>query len=763
MTDHYVVAVDHIDIAFIPREEATEEMLDIALERVISVMERREDVRFALEQALHYKKLQQRRPDLFAKVREYLKQGRMEFMGGMATTAETNFPNGECLIRNQSMGLKWVEENLGVHPRQAWLTDTFGMNPQIPQIFRQFGFEHVHATRFGGNMPYDMFYAEGLDGSQVLVIGRDGYGANIRPSTQAHMLCRSWDDIERLFAFADRLSGNAPKLVTYYIENEEQFYEYYLTLAKERGWKISSYNEYSEALKQADPVLPVVSGDLNPEFTGTFALRTPIKTENRKAENALMEAEMWRVFTGHSDNETRETLENAWWKMFFCQFHDVFTGSHTDKTFHTVMARYAAVCEDAQKALHAALEVREEKPGLTVCNNLPFPRDEWVEYGGSRFLAQMKPCSVHYYDLPQKPNSVKLREQTQEIANEYLRLKLDEQEGIASLEDAEGNVYIAGAPNLLSAQADLGGLQIESCEGTEIFCTNGKTVIGPAQEDDAGESVTMSGSFPYMNWNEGRNKLSWSIRFSLLRGEKGLRMKIELDWQGMDTRIRLKIPTVMEGRNVYYEVPFGVVRREVYRNRPTAKGEWPVQRFAAIENGKKGIALVNRGVAGVEQEGNTLATTLIRAYGTKGHPWVSPTELTCRNGKSAYEFMLIPYRGSYLDADVLRVAQAFNQPFTVIPGRSDRKADISYLSVDSETVLLSSVKPAYDGSGDMVIRLYESAGKQQNCTVNVGGLMEVRSSDVKEEAGTLLTHRGDAMALSFEKFEIKTLRIKRRI
>ena len=68
MDQHYVVAVSHIDIAYIEREEASEEMLDILLERVLSVMDRRQEVRFALEQVMHYKGLQQRRPDLFARV-----------------------------------------------------------------------------------------------------------------------------------------------------------------------------------------------------------------------------------------------------------------------------------------------------------------------------------------------------------------------------------------------------------------------------------------------------------------------------------------------------------------------------------------------------------------------------------------------------------------------------------------------------------------------------------------------------------------------
>ena len=100
-TQHYVVGVSHIDMAFVMREEAQEEMIDILLERITGALERKRELTFALEQTAHYRKLEKRRPDLFRKVKELLAEGHLEFMGGMATTAETNFPNGNvwCIIR----------------------------------------------------------------------------------------------------------------------------------------------------------------------------------------------------------------------------------------------------------------------------------------------------------------------------------------------------------------------------------------------------------------------------------------------------------------------------------------------------------------------------------------------------------------------------------------------------------------------------------------------------------------------------------------
>ena len=751
MDQHYVVAVSHIDIAYIEREEASEEMLDILLERVLSVMDRRQEVRFALEQVMHYKGLQQRRPDLFARVKEYLRQGRMEFMGGMITTADTNFPSGESLIRNQAMGIRWLEENLGVRPKLGWLMDTFGLNAQVPQIMKQFGFRHVYADRFGGALPHDMFQAEGLDGSRVLMMGRISNAPKVIPTTQAFLYCHGWNDIDRLFQRADALPEGLPKLVSYYIENEGPFNEYYLALTRERGWKLASYQDYSDAVDASGYEAPVVNADLNPEFTGTFALRSPIKTENRKIETMLMEAELWQAFL-----DNRKEMDEAWWNVFFCQFHDVFTGSCSDRTYLSVMNRYAEVKEASANALRETLKVRPDAASILVRNSLPFPRKEWVRIGNKLILAEMQPCGIRQFPLPTE-ETVVTTESGKEISNEFLRLVLDEQVGIAKLESKNGQVFLAGTPNLLSVQADMGGLQIESCDGTEVFCGAGQMEIGSAQEDASGMTISLRGTFPAIWWNNGKNTLSWQIHFTLNRGERALRMRIELDWHGQASRIRLNLPAAFHGRDVFYEVPFGVTRREAYRSRPTAKGEWPVQRFAAMEDGERGFALINRGIAGVEQEGNTLITTLLRAFGPNADYRVPATDLACQNGTTSYDFMLLPYEGSFLDADVLRTAQAFNQPLEAIEGVSPYAGDASLLSVDSETVLLSAVKPAWDGSGDLILRLYESAGANQTCTVTVAGMREANLSDVQEAVGEKL----DGLTLSFKPYEIKTLRIKR--
>lgn len=776
MKEYFVVGVNHIDMAFVMREEAQEEMLDIVLERVISVMERHLEVHYSLEQAAHYRKLEKRRPDLFAKVKKLLGEGRMEFMGGMATTSETNFPDGECFVRNQGMGLRWVQEHLGVKPENGWLIDTFGLNAQIPQIMKEFGFKHLYANRFGGEKRFDMFWDEGLDGSKVLILGRDLASLNVLPENQAFVFCRNWQDVDYLFADADGLTGSLPCLVSYYIENEEMYSEYYLKLVEERiaageNWKHSTYNEYARVLDECGYAAPVLQGDLNPEFTGTYALRTPIRIRNRESETALIDAEKWEALLGNDAGMWKNKIEECWWDIAFCHFHDAFSGSHEDITFRNIMDKFDQISQTAAAIQKDSLKIADDENCFVCANSLPWARKEWVQVPASGkgekeicVLADVPAGGIIQYRFEEnvKVNSEIMEDTKKVIENEWFRLELDERYGIKTLEDKAGNCFMRQAADFLIAEEDKGSLQIELCEGRELFALTGQVNIRAARSSDMGESICMYGVFPDMDWNRGQNRLSWEAEFSLRREEKALRLKLTLDWKGQGTRIRLRIPGNMNVRDVYFEIPFGVVRRTPYRNRQTARGEWPAHRFVAMEDGDKGIALINKGVAGVEQDGNGITTTLIRAYGDAEGVWIRPSEISCQYGKQTFEFMIVPYVGTYQDAGIVRMAQQFNQPLQVWPGMCKLNlSETSMFEIDKENLVLSTIKRDWETGEELVIRVYETTGVQTTGRIRISGLKCAELSDMAENKGRHLECQGDCFTVEFKPFEIKTIRVKR--
>lgn len=82
----------------------------------------------------------------------------------------------------------------------------------------------------------------------------------------------------------------------------------------------------------------------------------------------------------------------------------------------------------------------------------------------------------------------------------------------------------------------------------------------------------------------------------------------------------------------------------------------------------------------------------------------------------------------------------------------------SAFRVDAENVFIDTVKPAEDGSGDIILRLYEAKRADTVChvTLNIPAA-SVCLCDLLENAGESLDPRH--IALRFHPFEVKTLRI----
>lgn len=99
-------------------------------------------------------------------------------------------------------------------------------------------------------------------------------------------------------------------------------------------------------------------------------------------------------------------------------------------------------------------------------------------------------------------------------------------------------------------------------------------------------------------------KTPYLIKITLPESSPYFDIKIWTRWELEAARMRLKLNTQLGAVENYYEVPFGVVERKPYGIRTTARGEWPVHRFAAMENtfSELGIALLNKGTVGVEAE-----------------------------------------------------------------------------------------------------------------------------------------------------------------
>lgn len=346
---------------------------------LIDLCKQNPDMHYLIEQAIHFKDLKQNRPDLFEKVTHLVKSGNLEVGSGMASSIEMNTTNGECFIRNMQLGLEWFQTNMDLVPQSCEMIDTFGFPPQVPQLLSQLGYRSLFANRLGGTNTEDIFDAIGLDGSAITVYGRM---PNSPYCKQGHICFAFYLDnsgIDQLFDAAQK-NPSSWALVMPYSENEIFPSGYLWKKMRECGSDFR-FGTLHEVILRAENMenLPSHFADLNPEFSGTFSLRHRLKIENRVAENMLLCAEQACAIAGN--NVMHRSLEEAWWKLLYVQFHDILTGSHPTAVYNEAMETLDSVQAQAGNTVLQLLPVKNaesQRRTYALWNNLPWRRKERI-------------------------------------------------------------------------------------------------------------------------------------------------------------------------------------------------------------------------------------------------------------------------------------------------------------------------------------------------------------------------------------------------
>jgi alpha-mannosidase len=84
----------------------------------------------------------------------------------------------------------------------------------------------------------------------------------------------------------------------------------------------------------------------------------------------------------------------------------------------------------------------------------------------------------------------------------------------------------------------------------------------------------------------------------------------------------------------------------------------------------------------------------------------------------------------------------------------------SVVSLDVPGALISAVKPADDGSDDIIVRIWETRGGRTHGTLTIEGMTAAQSCNALEDAGVSLeVSENSTMTIELQPFEIMTLRI----
>ncbi len=371
----------HLDVAWLWPLQETERKIGRTLSTQLALMTEYPEFKYLQSQPHLYRMLQQRYPDIYARIKEAAASGQFIPEGATWVEPDTNMTGGESLIRQFIHGKRFFEQEFGVDCELLWLPDVFGYSGALPQIMRgcdvkYFSTQKIFWAYHGGDpFPYNTFVWEGIDGSEVFVHLHNDYNARI----DADSVITRWNERVQKDGFSTRLypfgygdGGGGPTRdhleAARRLQNLEGAPKVRLAAPKEyfedqeaKGWPEARY--VGELYFQC--------------HRGVFTSQAKIKRGNRKSEFALRRAEAWgvaaRILAGF--DFTSATLDEAWKGVLLNQFHDILPGSSIARVYDEAEVLYDQVIEEADcVTVDAVTALARGDDGMTVFNDLSWAR-----------------------------------------------------------------------------------------------------------------------------------------------------------------------------------------------------------------------------------------------------------------------------------------------------------------------------------------------------------------------------------------------------
>ncbi|HEY5944685.1 MAG TPA: hypothetical protein VIV40_04310 [Kofleriaceae bacterium] len=361
---------------------------------------------------------------------EHAKTGHARVVGGGMTTPDTLLPSDEALIRDYLLGTLVAEQQLGARPRAAWLPDSFGHSPTVPDLLSAAGFTSVGFGRADGARHSYEVIVGGLEpilpgatttasllrdlGTADFVWRGPGGGDVLAHYMPVREYCQG-DTIDlagfalggqrlgvdhdddpafvraRIAEYIDQLT---PYQRTPYLfvpigcdfqpprQNLTEYARWWNETEYERTgvWvATATFEDYMRFVAFHREELPVMARDINPVWTGFYASRPRIKRAARDAVDSLVSVEPFLALVDPGTSD----LARAWHASVLANHHDWITGTSKDAVVadeqlpQLIAARADAeqVWERVLAAFAARIDTSSAPAGTIVTVLAPGPSD----------------------------------------------------------------------------------------------------------------------------------------------------------------------------------------------------------------------------------------------------------------------------------------------------------------------------------------------------------------------------------------------------
>ncbi len=389
----------HIDMAWLWPWTETVEVVRNTFQSVLDLMREYPDLKFTMSSARTYEWMQEKYPDMFEQIKQRVKEGRWEVVGGMWVEPDLNMPDGESLVRQILVGKRYFQKNFGVDIKIGWNPDSFGYNWQLPQIYKKSGIDYfvtsklLWATDYT-KFPYRLFWWEAPDGSRLLTYFPHEYANDFNPeqitrdlSVYAPLIYgnKTTDSPQMLYLYGIGDHGGGPTRTM--LDEANRLRDPNTVFPK---INFSTAKQFFADLDRQLPKLkvPTWKDELYFEYhRGVYTTQADTKQRIRHDEELMLDAEKyasWATLFGRPYGQYQFDL--AWKNLLFDHFHDVMPGSgiavnylDAKRNLEDVARSASEITDGSLNEILAHVNTQGDGVPIVIFNSLSWPRTEVVE------------------------------------------------------------------------------------------------------------------------------------------------------------------------------------------------------------------------------------------------------------------------------------------------------------------------------------------------------------------------------------------------
>ncbi|MBB3159057.1 alpha-mannosidase [Microbacterium proteolyticum] len=747
----HAVGHAHIDSAWLWPVRETARKVSRTFSNVLSLMDEDPEFVFASSSAQQFAWMKEHYPALWERLKARVAEGRFVPVGGMWVESDTNMVGGEAMARQFVEGKSFFLEEFGIDTEEVWLPDSFGYSGALPQIMKAAGARWFLTQKISWNetnrIPHHTFRWEGIDGSRIFTHFPpvDKYNSEVTAADLAHAE-RNFADKGRArtsllpYGFGDGGGGPTREMTA--------------TIARTHSLegapivKHSTPREFFETAEAeyADPA--VWAGELYLEFhRGTYTSQLRTKQGNRRSEHLLREAELWAatatVRTGAA--YPADTFQRLWRLVLLQQFHDILPGTSIAWVHRDAERNYAAIQAELEQVIADSLRALVGTGVRSiVANAAPHRR------AGAPALA-IAPAT------PEADVAPRVEGEGFVLDNGIVRAEIDGRGLIVSLVD------LASAREVVPAGRTAGLFEVFRDTPTQWDAWDiDETYRRHATPLDSADSVRVDGDAIVVERTVGDSAIAQ--RIALAEGSRTVRLSLDVDWHEQQKLLKLGVPVDVHTDRAASEIQFGHIVRPTHTNTSwdSARFETAAHRWVRVAEPGFGVAVTNDSTYGHDitrherEAGGTYS--LVRLSIIRSAMFPDPGQ-----DQGAHHLEVGIVVGAEV-ADAVAEGYRTNLPTRVVTDAAETTV-APLVAIDVPGVVVEAVKLAQDGSGDVVVRLYEALGERTRARLEAGfevsGVIETDLLEREVDAAAVSSVSGGAVELDLRPFQLVTLRLKR--